>query len=168
VTEDTHKAQQIKSTKPSPEPDTSPQQQEAESEYQPADVGRRVTAAFIDGCIVAVLFFGLGWLGTLKLFRIVHSVMLFWIIPVVYVLIRDMYRNGRPLSIGKKVAKLDVVTSKGHRPDLVNSIQRNILFFFPPLALCMAGLELYLILRTQEHKRFGDHFGKTLVVQEVI
>lgn len=146
-------------------PEAGPKTPEA-SERNPADVGRRVTAAFIDACVVAVLFFTVGWLGSLRRMGFVHSVLLFWIIPVGYVLVRDMYRNGKPLSLGKRVARLDVVTAKGKQPDFVNSIQRNILFFFPPLALCMAGLELYLIIRTKEHKRFGDHFGKTLVVEQ--
>lgn len=132
----------------------------------PADVGRRVAAAFIDACVIAVLFFGLGWLGHFTPLQFIHSTLLFWLVPVAYAMVRDTYRHGRPLSMGKRLAKLGVVTSTGGRPDLVNSIQRNILFFFPPLALCMAGLELYLIIRTTEHKRFGDHFGRTLVVQQ--
>jgi uncharacterized RDD family membrane protein YckC len=137
-------------------------------EPEPADVGRRVTAAFIDLCVVAALFFFLGWLATLGNLTFIRSTYLFWLIPIAYALTRDMYANGRPLSIGKRLAKLDVITGKGQHPDFVNSIQRNILFFFPPLALCMAGLELYLIIRTKEHKRFGDYFGKTLVVQQPV
>lgn len=137
---------------------------EVDPSLEPADVGRRVTAGFIDLCVITALFFVLGWLGTFDPLRFIHSVFLFWLIPVAYALIRDIHVNGMPLSIGKRLARLQVVTSKGKHPDFVNSIQRNILFFFPPLSLCMAGLELYLVLRTREHKRFGDHFGNTLVI----
>jgi len=133
--------------------------------YEKAQVGRRVTAAFIDGCVALLLFFALGLLGATRAFAFLRSGLLFWVLPVVYILARDAYWRGRPLGIGKRLAKLHILTSRGKNPDLVGSVQRNILFFFPPVAVCMAGLELYLLVRSKEHERFGDHFGDSIVVR---
>jgi uncharacterized RDD family membrane protein YckC len=136
-----------------------------EKNLVPADMGRRITAAFIDACVAGFIFFFAGWLCTFRIFGFLYMIRLFWILPIVYILVRDMYIQGKPVSFGKKIAGLDVITTRGGNPDFVGSLQRNILFFFPPLTLCMAGLELYLIIRTKDHKRFGDHFGKTTVVE---
>lgn len=151
-----------------PAQDTDTHEEDIQSVKTPptADVGRRITAAFLDGCVALILYFALGWLGTFSFFFFIHSTLLHWIGPILYILIRDMYKDGRPISFGKKLARLDIfIIDTQRHPDFVGSIQRNILFFFPPLSLCLAGLELYLIIRSPDQRRFGDFFGKTIVTQ---
>ena len=148
-------------------PDQEYKSNEATSKIEEADIGRRITAAFIDCCAALFLFFFVGWLGSFRWLSFIQASHFFWIVPIVYMLIRDMYVDGKPLSLGKRLAGLDVVIEKTNKnPDFVGSLQRNIMFVFPPLSLCMAGLEVYLLFKNNPRRRFGDHFGKTIVIQK--
>ncbi len=138
------------------------------SEGVPVDLGRRTAAAFVDLCVVASLFFGVGWLGSWSWLGFINDLWLFWLVPIAYALLRDTYIGKSPLSLGKRLAGIDLITEKGSRPDVVTSLQRNLMFFFPPLALCAAAVELFVIARSDEHLRFGDYFGKTRPVMRAV
>ena len=132
-----------------------------------AERGRRIAAAFIDCCVAGFLYVFLGWLGSFEWLSLIVSAHVFWLVPVAYVLLRDMYVEGKPIGVGKRLAKLEVVCVKTQsHPDLICSVQRNLLFAFPPVSLFTGGLELYLLVKDPAKKRFGDHFADTIVVQK--
>ena len=147
--------------------DSKPDTRMSEDRLEAADLGRRIVAAFIDTCVALLLLFGLGWIGSGESMAFILKSHLFWIVPIAYIVLRDMYVGEKPLGLGKRLANLDVICEDTRKPpDLVGSIQRNLLFVFPPLSLCMAGLEVYLLIKSPEKKRFGDHFGKTIVIRK--
>ena len=123
------------------------------SPYAKADVMKRVSAATIDGVLVAF---------TIVLYR--SSDMLFFLlVGATYLLLRDSL-SGR--SVGKFCCGLVVVNLMTGRPcGRGASISRNALFLLPGANIVAAFLEMATIVRDWQGQRLGDRFALTQVVE---
>lgn len=136
-------------------------------EYEPADVGHRIGAAFVDllvqgAYVVAIVLFmvnlnpsTLGGLGII-FFILAYSPLLF------YHLLFEVFMDGQ--SIGKKAVNIKVVRLDGSQPTLGNYVMRWLLglieknFFFGIIALIT-------ILVSGKGQRLGDMAAGTTVVR---
>jgi len=149
-------------------PHREPFKNDASDLGEPADLGRRIAAGFIDACVAIGLMLVLGWLCELIGLRALASSLIFWGGASLYILLRDAPINGRPLSFGKRLAGLVAVDEKSEvAVDAVGSIQRNLFFFLPPIALCAAAVEIYMMLNAKHHRRFGDLLCHSIVVKRI-
>jgi len=123
------------------------------SPYAKADVMKRVTAATIDGLLVA---------ATVVLYRSSENpVYLF--AGAAYLLLRDSF-SGR--SVGKFCCGLLVINLMTGRPcGRGASIARNALFLLPGANVVAAFLETATIVRDPQGQRLGDRFALTQVVE---
>jgi uncharacterized RDD family membrane protein YckC len=122
------------------------------SPYPKADVGRRVSAATVDGLLVTT---------ALMLYRTSES-MLFVFAGVLYVLLRDAMW-GR--SVGKFFFGLVVINLETGRPcGRDASLSRNVLLVLPGANVVAAFLEAATIVRDPQGQRLGDRFAQTQVV----
>ncbi len=123
------------------------------SPYAKADVMKRVSAATVDGLLVAV---------TIVLYR--SSDMLFYLlVGAAYLLLRDGI-SGR--SVGKFCFGLVVIDLLTGRPcGRGASISRNALFLLPGANVVAAFLETATIVRDPQGQRLGDRFALTQVVE---
>jgi hypothetical protein len=123
------------------------------SPYAKADVKKRLTAATIDGLLVAV---------TIVLYR--DSEMLFYpLLGATYLLLRDSMA-GR--SVGKFCCGLVVVNLMTGQPcGRGASISRNALFLLPGANVVAAFLEMATIVREPQGQRLGDRFASTQVIE---
>ena len=123
------------------------------SPYPKADVMKRVTAATIDGLLVA---------STVVLYRSSERVV-YLFTGGTYLLLRDSF-SGR--SIGKFCCGLMVINLMTGRPcGRGASIGRNALFLLPGANLVAAFLETATIVRDPQGQRLGDRFALTQVVE---
>lgn len=123
------------------------------SHYAKADVRKRLTAAAIDGLLVA----------TLSLFYWILDAPLYLALGAVYLLLRDAI-GGQ--SIGKIMLGLvviDLVT--GQVSSLSGSVRRNILLLLPGANLVAIVLEARMILSDRQGQRLGDRLAHTQVVE---
>ena len=123
------------------------------SPYAKADVKKRLTAATIDGLLVA---------ATIVLYQ--GSEMLFYpLAGATYLLLRDSIA-GR--SVGKFCCGLVVVNLLTGRPcGRGASFSRNALFLLPGANVMAAFLEMATIVRDPQGQRLGDRFALTQVVE---
>ena len=123
------------------------------SPYAKADVMKRVSAATVDGMLVAV---------TIVLYR--GSDMLFYLlVGAAYLLLRDGI-SGR--SVGKFCCGLVVIDLVTGRPcGRGASVSRNALFLLPGANVVAAFLETATIVRDPQGQRLGDRFASTQVVE---
>ena len=123
------------------------------SPYAKADVKKRLTAATIDGLLVA---------ATIVLYQ--GSEMLFYpLAGATYLLLRDSIA-GR--SVGKFCCGLVVVNLMTGQPcGRAASFSRNALFLLPGANVMAAFLEMATIVRDPQGQRLGDRFALTQVVE---
>jgi RDD family protein len=123
------------------------------SPYAKADLGRRLSAAVVDGLLcltIWVLFKG-------------HASALYLVIGSLYLLVRDSIA-GR--SLGKILFGLVVIDLHTGRPcGWVRSITRNAVFALPGANLAALFLESASVTRDPQGQRLGDRLAQTQVVE---
>ena len=121
--------------------------------YAKADMTKRVSAAIIDGLLIATL---------ILLYRASGS----WpylVAAGAYLLLRDGL-SGR--SVGKFFCGLVVVSLETGRPcGRMASVRRNALFLLPGANVVAAFLEARTIVRDAQGQRLGDRLALTQVVE---
>ena len=123
------------------------------SPYAKADVRKRLTAASIDGLLVA----------TLCLFYWILDAPLYLALAAVSLLLRDAI-GGQ--SIGKIFLGLVVIDlHSGRVSSLSGSIRRNFLFLLPGANLVAIFLEARTIISDPQGQRLGDRLAQTQVVE---
>jgi len=123
------------------------------SPYAKADVRKRLTAASIDGLLVA----------TLSLFAWIGSAPLYVALGAGYLLLRDAI-GGQ--SIGKILLGLVVIDLEtGRVSSLSGSVKRNFLLLLPGANLVAIVLEARAILADSQGQRLGDRLAQTQVIE---
>ena len=123
------------------------------SPYAKADLGRRFSAAMVDGLLCVSAWF---------LYRSYDSV-LYLLGGALYLLLRDSI-SGR--SLGKFCFGLVVIDLHSKRPcGRMGSITRNALFVIPGANLAALFLESTSMLRDPQGQRLGDRLAQTPVVE---
>lgn len=123
------------------------------SPYAKADVGKRGSAAAVDGLLIVTSWF---------LYRHYGSA-LYLFAGLLYVLSRDSI-SGR--SIGKVCFGLLVIDLQTGRPcGPIGSAMRNIVFVLPGANLVAVFLEAASIMRDPQGQRLGDRLAQTQVVE---
>lgn len=134
----------------------------------PADVGKRIAAALLEGVLVYVISF-LPYIGAL--------------IGAAYLAVRDALPLGSigGQSLGKKLFGLQAVRIPDGAPcDYVTSVLRNLPFIVPALLMIKPGIgwvlgsvvwlvvftvEVLLVIADEKGLRIGDRIAKTSVVE---
>ena len=98
-----------------------------------------------------------------------------------YLICRDIFPFMKYQSIGKKIIGIKVVQEEKPHIGILASLKRNILFmpnalllipstdfYYPVIFINVMALvvELYLIYTAEDHKRLGDNFAETMVIEE--
>ena len=123
------------------------------SPYAKADLGRRFSAAMVDGLLCASAWF---------LYRSQDS-MLYLLGGALYLLLRDSI-SGR--SLGKFCFGLVVIDLHSKRPcGRMRSLTRNALLVIPGANLAAIFLESASVLRDPQGQRLGDRLAQTQVVE---
>jgi len=123
------------------------------SPYPKADVGKRVSAAMIDGLLLAT-----AW----SLYQRSNS-MAALIAGAAYLLLRDAL-HGR--SIGKFLFGLVVISLETGKPcTRTTAVRRNLVFLLPGANIVAVFLEAMTILRDAQGQRLGDRIAQTQVVE---
>lgn len=123
------------------------------SPYAKADVRKRLTAASIDGLLVA----------TLSLFAWIGGAPLYLVLGAGYLLLRDAI-GGQ--SIGKILLGLVVIDLEtGRVSSLSGSVKRNFLLLLPGANLVAIVLEARTIMSDPQGQRLGDRLAQTQVVE---
>jgi uncharacterized RDD family membrane protein YckC len=123
------------------------------SPYAKADVRKRLTAASIDGLLVA----------TLSLFAWIGGAPLYLVLGAGYLLLRDAI-GGQ--SIGKILLGLVVIDLEtGRVSSLSGSVKRNLLWLLPGANLVAIVLEARTIMSDPQGQRLGDRLAQTQVVE---
>jgi len=137
-------------------------------------VGIRFAAQLIDGVVLVVLFWGLGYIiggatgnltedgfqmtGGPALLLISLDSML-WL---VYFILAEGLGNGQ--SLGKKLVGIRVVNPGGGRISFNQAIIRNVLRMVDGLACYLVGA--VLVWRSPRKQRLGDRVADTVVVRK--
>jgi uncharacterized RDD family membrane protein YckC len=114
----------------------------------------RIVAAFIDGIIISILSF--------MLYVFPYGDYIAYSIQLAYWLTRDALPFLKGKSIGKKLIGLRVVREKDLTPitdDYGASLVRMVPLFVPLFQIIDA-----LMIFSQDRKRFGDRWAKTIVI----
>jgi RDD family protein len=123
------------------------------SPYAKADLGRRLSAAVVDGLLCITIWF---------LFK-GHGAALSLVSGPLYLLVRDSIA-GR--SLGKILFGLVVIDLHTGRPSgLIGSITRNAVFGLPGANLAALFLESASVIRDPQGQRLGDRLAQTQVVE---
>ena len=109
---------------------------------------QRFVAALIDWLIIIALF----WIPVLG-----------WVLEVTYILLKDSLPFLDGQSVGKKVMNLRAV--KDNNKPLTNnyeaSLIRNVSLLIPFFNI----IDALMVILDKNHKRFGDKWAKTKVIQ---
>jgi len=123
------------------------------SPYAKADVRKRLTAASIDGLLVATLCL-LSWIGRAPLYLALGAG---------YLLLRDAI-GGQ--SIGKILLGLVVIDlTTGRVASVSDSVKRNLLLLLPGANVVAIFLEARTIMSDPQGQRLGDRLAHTQVVE---
>lgn len=102
------------------------------------DTGRRVVALVIDVAAAYILGLLLSLIPFISQFLPAQAVM------IVFLLVRDSLFDGR--GVGKNLMGLRVIdAASGRSPTILQSVQRNIIFFAPYVVLYMMGIVLRFV-----------------------
>jgi uncharacterized RDD family membrane protein YckC len=126
-------------------------------EFQLATPGQRFLAALIDGIIIAVASLIVGSISS-GLGMVVN------LLGIGYHLTKDAIPQLNGQSIGKKAMKIKVVkedTGEMITGDWGTAIIRGVSLYIP-----LFGLIDALMVFSNDRRRFGDKWAKTVVVQE--
>jgi uncharacterized RDD family membrane protein YckC len=123
------------------------------SPYAKADVGKRVSAAMIDGLLLVTAWF---------LYQRSDS-MAALIAGAAYLLMRDAM-HGR--SFGKFLFGLVVISLETGKPcTRTTAVRRNLVFLVPGANVVAVFLEAVTILKDPQGQRLGDRMAQTQVVE---
>ena len=123
------------------------------SPYTKADIGKRLSAAFVDALVVTTLSLGY-WTGGSPLYLAFGAG---------YLLLRDAV-GGR--SIGKLLLGVVVINVKTGRPAaFAGSVERNLLLLLPGANVVAVFLEARTIVSDPQGQRLGDRLAQTQVVE---
>ena len=123
------------------------------SPYVKADLGRRLSAAMVDGLVCISM-----WLSFRR-----YGPVLYLPLVALYVLLRDSI-SGR--SLGKLCFGLVVIDlHTGHPCGRFGSIMRNAVFALPGANLAALFLESASVARDPQGQRLGDRLAQTQVVE---
>ena len=132
-------------------------------EQPKADVMTRFLAALIDGVLSGAISMIIPVVGA--------------IISTAYLLIKDGLFEGQ--SLGKKLMKLQVITTSGEKADFATSARRNVIFAIPSiimiipilgwviapiLALIILIIEVLKVVNEPQGRRLGDNWAGTQVI----
>ena len=142
--------------------------------YEPAGVGERVLAFFLDGFFLGVYYLVALWiwgyvnqLGSTDLAELNNTawiVYVFIVLPLLlYHLVAEVISNG--YSIGKKIVGIRVVKIDGTRATLSGYLVRW-LFRLIEITMTSGVLAFITIIINGKGQRIGDILGKTCVVKE--
>jgi uncharacterized RDD family membrane protein YckC len=125
-----------------------------------ATPGQRIIAYLIDVFLPYIPIIILGFIH-------VSLAMIGYLAMLGYLFMRDAlpFLNGQ--SIGKKLMKIRVVMQETGEPITGNygaSAMRMVPFLIPFFGI----VEAYFLFTKPDHRRFGDEWGKTTVVQEQV
>ncbi len=139
------------------------------TDYQKADVSKRLIAFLIDIAVYVVIW-------VLLFFWLRLGDYLTGLVAGLYIVFRDGLFNGQ--SIGKKLMQLRVVLPElDAAANFQVSAKRNAILYIPNLfrfapflggilGLLIVAFELYFIFIDERGKRWGDRFAETQVVEE--
>lgn len=133
------------------------------------DVGKRVLAYVIDWVVAMVIYAVLAPL----------SPPLASLLGAAYILLRDGFEFDfmRGRSLGKRMMNLTVVRDDGGTMDLMTSARRNwplaismlplglFVFILAPVALIIGLYEAYLVITSNDGRRWGDKMAGTRIAE---
>ena len=123
------------------------------SPYAKADLGRRLSAAMVDGLVCISIWLALRSYGPV----------LYLPLGALYLLVRDSI-SGR--SLGKLCFGLVVIDLHTNQPcGASGSFKRNVLWILPGANVAAAFLETLAIIRDPQGQRLGDRLAQTQVVE---
>ena len=123
--------------------------------FQPANPRDRALAAAFDFGASTLLWAGFVAIGFPAMGALIY---------ILYILFRDA-KEGR--SIGKRWRKICVLNMETQKPaGMYECILRNIFLAIPILGYLAVGVEVYFAAKDQEHRRLGDQFAHTVVVED--
>ena len=132
-------------------------------DYEPAGIGLRLLAWFIDIFILflwCLAIIGLRYISIIELSRVV--IILGLIIPIlVYHLLFELFNRGQ--TPGKMIAKIRVISLDGSEPSVEMYIIRW-LFRVVEITTNMGGIAIISIMVSKNSQRIGDLIAKTTVI----
>lgn len=142
--------------------------------YEPAGVGERILAFFLDAFFIGVYYFVVIWiwgyvndLGSAPQQTIMESAWVLYVVLVLplmlYHLISEVVSNG--YSLGKKIVGIRVVKIDGTRATLSGYLLRW-LFRLVEITMTSGVLAFVAIIMNGKGQRIGDILGKTCVIKE--
>lgn len=142
--------------------------------YEPAGVGERILAFFLDGFFIGIYYLVVTWIwgymSDIGSGPQSFNAQSTWILYVVLVLpilfyhfISEVLSNG--YSLGKKIVGIRVVKIDGTRPGIGGYLIRW-MFRLIEISLTSGMLAFVTILLNGKGQRIGDILGKTCVIKE--
>ncbi|WP_020401640.1 RDD family protein [Gracilimonas tropica] len=142
--------------------------------YEPAGVGERILAFFLDAFFMGVYYFVVIWiwgyatdLGNSSTQDMASSIWVLFVVLVLplmlYHLVSEVVSNG--YSLGKKIVGIRVVKIDGTRATLSGYLVRW-LFRLVEITMTSGVLAFVAIIMNGKGQRIGDILGKTCVIKE--
>jgi len=142
--------------------------------YEPAGVGERILAFFLDAFFIGVYYFVVFWiwgfvtdLGGSSTQQMKNSVWILYVVLVLpvmfYHLVSEVVSNG--YSFGKKIVGIRVVKIDGTRATLSGYLIRW-LFRLVEITMTSGVLAFVAVVMNGKGQRIGDILGKTCVIKE--
>ncbi|HET8866646.1 MAG TPA: RDD family protein [Gracilimonas sp.] len=142
--------------------------------YEPAGVGERILAFFLDGFFIGIYYLVVIWIwgyvndiGPNAESNIQDSVWTLYIVlalpMMLYHLISEVISNG--YSIGKKIVGIRVVKVDGTRATLSGYLVRW-MFRLVEITMTSGVLAFVTVIMNGKGQRIGDILGKTCVIKE--
>ncbi|MBD3616331.1 MAG: RDD family protein [Gracilimonas sp.] len=142
--------------------------------YEPAGVGERILAFFLDGFFIGVYYLVVIWIwgyvndiGANPESAIQDNIWILYIVLVLpmmlYHLISELISNG--YSLGKKIVGIRVVKVDGTRATLSGYLVRW-MFRLVEITMTSGVLAFVAVIMNGKGQRIGDILGKTCVIKE--
>lgn len=142
--------------------------------YEPAGVGERILAYFLDGFFIGVYYLVVTWIwGYVTDFgpnSMMENGQSSWVLYVIlllpimfYHLISEVISNG--YSLGKKIVGIRVVKMDGTRATLGGYLMRWLLRIIE-ISMTSGVLAFITVVTNGKGQRIGDILGKTCVIKE--
>lgn len=142
--------------------------------YEPAGVGERILAFFLDAFFIGVYYFVVFWiwgyvtdLGSSSVQYMENSLWILYVVLVLpvmlYHLVSEVVSNG--YSFGKKIVGIRVVKIDGTRAFLSGYLIRW-LFRLVEITMTSGVLAFVAVIMNGKGQRIGDILGKTCVIKE--
>jgi len=136
--------------------------QNIDIQYEIAGISDRILAGLIDLVIIAAYCIAIGlFISALNIeIGFAAQMILFFLIPVSYYLLSEMYMNGQ--TVGKRQMSIRVARIDGAQPTFSNYLLRWMLFFVDAGFMCIGVL---VMLFTEKGQRLGDLAAGTIVIK---